>query len=489
MRKHKRNGLIVFGAMALLMLQMVPRVVSAQGHSQDSRSYFDFGDQYYTSVVESPDGASADVRVTTSSAMFSFMRTATPKATKGAYFAIRDLTIEVDESGETQPVLTRSRVDTLYVSNYDQSIDKEYWHAMSERIALPKLDPQKHYSVHLEIRDGLLDKIAMHPVVTSLRAVHFSNVSDSNGIAIGDISLLDTLNGTDGITLVRGNTYKFSRDVIGTVSFETAGSFSASPLVDVRVRQISNAIDPADTGGRAHLTLDTRDLYKDSVMQFQSAGQNLRYALVSVPSGAAPQAHSLTGAPAPSPHVWTAIFTAPGKSFDQGKYEITVRIKEGSIEQTRTSDVMLVWQNMPLSLMDPVDAIQPLEHIMSTDELKAMNSGTKQEMVRKLYAFWKKQDPTPGTAYNERMAAFYQRVDYADFNFANTRVLNGVMTDRGKIYLLYGPPAKVERTFIPGETPTEKWTYTNNIKQVFTFEEVSHADYRLTDVKNLASAN
>ena len=35
---------------------------------------------------------------------------------------------------------------------------------------------------------------------------------------------------------------------------------------------------------------------------------------------------------------------------------------------------------------------------------------SKQDAMKKLYAYWKKQDPTPGTAYNERMATFYQRV-------------------------------------------------------------------------------
>ena len=459
-----------------------------QGHSRDSRSYFDFGEPSFTSVIQSPDGSSADIRVTTSSAMFSFMRTEKSKdIAKGAYFAVRDLTIEVSEHGDAQPVLTRNRIDTLYVNSYDQSVAKDDWHAISERIALPKLDPKKQYSIHLEIRDGLLNKSAMHPVVTDLRVPNFSNSSDSNGIAIGDISLFDTLQGVSGITLAKGNTYMFSRDVIGTVSFETAGSLPSEPLVDVRIRQVSNVIDPSDTGERSRMVLDMRDLYKDSAMQFQSAGQDLSYTLISVPP--APATHGVTGAAAPGPHIWTAIFTAPGKTFDQGKYEIAVHVKDGNVERTHTNDFMLVWQNMPLSLMDPIDAIQPLEHIMTSTELSSLNSGGKQDMVRKLYAYWKKQDPTPGTAYNERMDAFYKRVDYADFNFANTRMLNGVMTDRGKVYLLYGSPTKVERAFIPGEVPTETWTYANNVKQAFVFEDVGgHGDYHLTDVKNLASA-
>jgi GWxTD domain-containing protein len=475
---------------------------TAEWHSRDSRSYFDFGDPCYTSVVQSPDGSSADVRVTTASALLSYERTQKPsEIAKGAYYAIRDLTIEVNEQSESQPVITRDVIDTIYAQTYDQTVAKDQWHAISEELTLPKLDAKKHYSVQIEIRDGLLDRLAVHPTVSELRAPIFSNAADSNGIVIGDISLIDTLKGTNeevinsplrAVTLAHGNTYMFSRDVIGTASFEIAGAIKDNPTVEVRIRQVSNSIDPSDTGERAHFVLDAHDLYRDTVFAFQAVTGNgskndgkLRYSLI--PSPVAPESHGVTGASAASAHTWTAIFTIPGTQLNQGKYAVSVHAKAGTFEQTRSNEFQLEWQNMPLSLEDPADAVPPLEYILPSDELKSINSGTRQEMIRKLYTYWKKQDPTPATAYNERMAAFYQRVDYADFNFANTRLLNGAMTDRGKVYLLYGPPTNVERTFIPGETPTETWTYANNVHQIFVFEDIGHADYRLTDVKNLAA--
>ncbi|MFI5201507.1 MAG: hypothetical protein ACHQNE_03890 [Candidatus Kapaibacterium sp.] len=39
-------------------------------HSDDSRMYFDYGNPVMASVVESPDGRSADVRITTANSMF-----------------------------------------------------------------------------------------------------------------------------------------------------------------------------------------------------------------------------------------------------------------------------------------------------------------------------------------------------------------------------------------------------------------------------------
>ena len=125
---------------------------------------------------------------------------------------------------------------------------------------------------------------------------------------------------------------------------------------------------------------------------------------------------------------------------------------------------------------------------MQPEDYAALNSGSDQEKMKKVYSYWRAQDPTPATAYNERMATFYQRVDYAAFNFTTSRMLNGATTDRGKVYILYGPPTKIERTFIPGDAPTETWTYTNNVGKIFHFEE--HGDpgnYKLANIQEIAA--
>ncbi len=289
----------------------------------------------------------------------------------------------------------------------------------------------------------------------------------------GDIMLADSMRGLTAFTSARDHSYMFSRDVIATVSFKLADTLTTEPMVDFHVRQLTNIIDPADTGERGRVAAAASDLHKDSTLDLTGADQNLRYALV----------------PTKDSHIWTAILTVPGKQFQQGTYSFTVRVKSGAAERSLTNIFVVEWQDMPISLTDAAAAIDPLQHILTQDEFKELHSGTKQQMVQKLYAYWHKQDPTPGTAFNERMSAFYNRVDYADFNFSNSRLLDGAMTDRGKIYLLYGAPTNVERSFLPGEAPVETWTYSNNVKRVFRFEEHTHGDYKLTDVKNMASTD
>ena len=456
--------------MALLAISVSTLSLRAQWHTHDSRMYFDYGDPMMTSVIQSPDGLSADVRVTTASAMFSFQRA--KNQARGAYFAIRDVTVEVNEENNPQPLVTKNTVDTLYVPNFEQSTSKEDWHAMREKLALPTLDPKKKYSMKIEVRDGI-DHLVMRPVITPIRVTACNDRSDSCGVAFGDIMLLDSMKGTTAYSSARGNTYMFSHDIIGTVSFRLSDTIAPDPLVDIRVRQLTNVAYPADTGDRSVTALKSSDIHKDTTLAFDSESGTLRYTLV----------------PTSDKHSWTAVFTVPGKAFEQGKYQMAVRVKSGMAERWQKNDFNILWQNMPISLEDPAAAIQPLQYILDDAEWKAMQSGSRQEMTHKLYTYWRKQDPTPGTAYNERMAAFYARADYADFNFATTHLLDGVMTDRGKIYLLYGAPTNTERSFLPGESPVETWTYSNNVKRVFRFEEHTHGEYKLTDVRELAARN
>jgi GWxTD domain-containing protein len=56
--------------------------------------------------------------------------------------------------------------------------------------------------------------------------------------------------------------------------------------------------------------------------------------------------------------------------------------------------------------------------------------------------FWLKRDPTPGTAENEFKEEHYRRIAYANEHFAS--FVPGWKTDRGRIYIQFGPPDEIE---------------------------------------------
>jgi GWxTD domain-containing protein len=75
-------------------------------------------------------------------------------------------------------------------------------------------------------------------------------------------------------------------------------------------------------------------------------------------------------------------------------------------------------------------------------------------------AFWKHRDPTPGTPRNEFKEEHVRRVAYANKYYGRSTPLPGWKTDRGRIYILLGPPKNIEQyDHVNGVYPTEIWFY------------------------------
>lgn len=80
--------------------------------------------------------------------------------------------------------------------------------------------------------------------------------------------------------------------------------------------------------------------------------------------------------------------------------------------------------------------------------------------------FWKKRDPSPGTADNEYKDEYEQRLEYVERWFKEGN-LRGLESDRGKVYLMIGPPDQrsnqqvdtLDRFGQPIRVLAEIWTY------------------------------
>jgi GWxTD domain-containing protein len=112
--------------------------------------------------------------------------------------------------------------------------------------------------------------------------------------------------------------------------------------------------------------------------------------------------------------------------------------------------------------------------------------------------FWARRDPTPGTPENEFKDEHYRRIAYANGRFTIS-ALPGWKTDRGRIYIQYGPPDEIdshpsggaytrESEQGGGQTvtyPFEQWRYRfiegigNSVILEFV-DKAKTGDYRLT---------
>ncbi len=149
--------------------------------------------------------------------------------------------------------------------------------------------------------------------------------------------------------------------------------------------------------------------------------------------------------------------TAP---LRDGAYTLDLALSAGGRRDTVQTRFQLFWADLPLALYDLDLSIRQLDFIASSQVISEINSGDRATRERKFRTFWATQDPTPGTEYNELMAEYYRRIDHAFFTFG-VGSLVGWRTDRGRIYILYGEPARVERILPPNAPAREEWYYTD----------------------------
>ena len=84
-----------------------------------------------------------------------------------------------------------------------------------------------------------------------------------------------------------------------------------------------------------------------------------------------------------------------------------------------------------------------VKYIITKDEKKAFNElKTDEERENFIENFWRRRDPNPDTEENEYREEYYERIAYANENFASG--IPGWMTDRGRIYIAWGKPDSVE---------------------------------------------
>ena len=148
-----------------------------------------------------------------------------------------------------------------------------------------------------------------------------------------------------------------------------------------------------------------------------------------------------------------------------------------------------------------------IRFIITPQEEKIFREMPPEDRGEFIMDFWRRRDPTPGTPANEFRTQYYVRLAVADKAFRTG--IPGWMTDRGRIYILLGPPTDVIKKsmgdatveFKKGvrelsadlleegtrtERPTEIWIYnqypdyfSGPLRLVFVDYE-SNGDYKLT---------
>jgi len=141
---------------------------------------------------------------------------------------------------------------------------------------------------------------------------------------------------------------------------------------------------------------------------------------------------------------------------------------------------------------------EDVAYIITDEERQAWKRfATDDERQQFIEQFWLRRDPTPDTEENEFKEEHYRRIEYANEHYASG--IPGWKTDRGRIYITFGPADEVdshpsggsyERPYEEGggntsTYPFEKWRY-RYIEGIGTNIEIEFVDptmsgeYRMT---------
>ncbi len=131
--------------------------------------------------------------------------------------------------------------------------------------------------------------------------------------------------------------------------------------------------------------------------------------------------------------------------------------------------------------LDPVNAdfLSQVRYTITGDERKIFLELPDSEKPRFIEEFWKRRDPDPFTEENEFKIEYFNRIEQATKLFQGEGPA-GWITDRGRIYIIYGPPT--ERIAQPAgsivSTRCQEVWYYGNLSVVF-IDQTCTGTYKL----------
>ena len=161
-------------------------------------------------------------------------------------------------------------------------------------------------------------------------------------------------------------------------------------------------------------------------------------------------------------------------SIQSGRYYLLVRVTDHANKKTALSKKLFVIYREGESIyetqaddsffkdMDVQGAVRAgniISIIGKNDDTKIYSQLELDGKKKFLDRFWKERDPSPGTKTNELLMDYYKRYEDANQKFS-TPNREGWKTDMGRVYMVYGPPAQIEKhEFESDKKPYQIWYY------------------------------
>jgi len=133
--------------------------------------------------------------------------------------------------------------------------------------------------------------------------------------------------------------------------------------------------------------------------------------------------------------------TAPAQTNSSQTGQSVDPLKRPLSEKQKKENAKALKQELSKTYKKWLD--EDVVYIISDEERKAFKQlSNDEERDQFIEAFWQRRDPTPDTEENEFKEEHYRRIEYANEHFAAG--LPGWKTDRGRIYIMYGPADEID---------------------------------------------
>ena len=133
--------------------------------------------------------------------------------------------------------------------------------------------------------------------------------------------------------------------------------------------------------------------------------------------------------------------TQPNSGSAQDGSQPTDPLKRPVNEKQKRENAKALKQELSKTYKKWLD--EDVRWIITEEETKAFKLlSNDEERDQFIEAFWQRRDPTPDTEENEFKEEHYRRIAYANEHFAAG--IPGWKSDRGRIYIMYGPPDEID---------------------------------------------
>ena len=165
-----------------------------------------------------------------------------------------------------------------------------------------------------------------------------------------------------------------------------------------------------------------------------------------------------------------------------GQYTLSITLSDGKTNAVIKNPFYIQWKSHTTMIPNLQQAIETIQYVMDKNQWNHLMKQSPDIQQTILGEFWDERDPDPSTQENELEEEYYQRVTFSNRHFSSwNNGMDGWRTDRGKIYIICGPPSEVESpsTATSQKSQYEIWYYRNLQKRFVFLDRYGNGDFRL----------